>query len=116
MPWHTPSRGLVRPSTDRIAAAAFEKLEDRVAVAATATLAGTGLIFDGMPQLIVPNEPPPLARPNSGRGHTGSPETSHPQPHHKKHHGGGGGGHHGAPSQQGHKKQNENSSGGVKRV
>src|SRR6185295_17834367 len=108
MPWHTPSRGFVRPSTDRISAAAFEKLEDRVAVAATATLAGSGIIFDGMPQLIVPNEPPPLARPTTGAVHTDPLETAHPKTHHKKHHGGGGGGHGGAAHSHGHKKQNQN--------
>src|ERR1043165_7361743 len=114
MPWHTPSRGFVRPSIDRIGAAGFEKLEDRVAVAATATLAAGGIIFDGAPQLVVANEPPPIARPTTGLVHTDPLGHSRPQQHHKKHKGGGGGGHGHAPSQQGHKKQEANSNGKVK--
>src|SRR6185436_4989127 len=118
MPWHTPSRGFVRPSTDRISAAAFEKLEDRVAVAATATLAGSGIIFDGMPQLIVRNELPPIARTKTGAVHTDPLGMGQQKNHHKKEKKGGGGGHgrgH-APVHHGHKKQNLNSGGGAKNV
>src|SRR3954471_20600697 len=118
MPWHTPSRGFDRPSTDRISAAAFEKLEDRVAVAATATLAGSGIIFDGMPQLIVRNELPPIARAKTGAVHTDRVGTGQQKNHHKKEKKGGGGGHgHGhAPVHHSQKKQQNTGGGGVKNV
>jgi hypothetical protein len=116
MPWHTPSRGFVRSSTDRMAAAGFEKLEDRVAVAATATLAASGIIFDGAAQIIVPKELPPISKAVTAAVHTDPLGVGHGQPaHHKKHKGGGGVGHgHAAAGQQGHKKQNDHISTGVK--
>ena len=59
MPWHTPSHGVGLSICS--GPVHFEKLEDRVAVAATATLAASGIIFDGAPQLMVSNEAPPIA-------------------------------------------------------
>src|SRR5882762_10860698 len=68
MPWLKPAHRVVRLSTGGIGTH-FEKLEDRIAVAATATLAAGGIIFDGAPQLFAHNEAPPLPR-SSGGGST----------------------------------------------
>src|SRR2546423_3082512 len=81
MPWQKPAHRVIRLSIGGIGTH-FEKLEDRVAVAATATLAAGGIIFDGAPQLFASNEAPLLPR-SSGSG--GSAPAPHP-PHHKPAH------------------------------
>src|SRR4051794_41952957 len=77
MPW-LKSFGRVSGSNS-IAWGGLEKLEDRVAVAATATLAAGGIIFDGAPQLFATNEPKPLSR---AAGSGGLPSGGD-APHHK---------------------------------
>src|SRR5438552_8279240 len=114
MPWQMPSHRVGRLSTR--GAIQFEKLEDRVAVAATATLAAGGIIFDGMPQLIVPNEQPPLPRQVAGTSGTENlAPQSHKPAHHKHKHGGSGGSNRHAPSHHANKRQSESNSGDAKR-
>src|SRR5437899_157374 len=117
MPWHKPSHRVVRLSTCYAASASFEKLEDRVAVAATATLAASGIIFDGAPQLFATNEPPPLSR-TAGSGGA-PPAAGHWQDHKADHHrhgkgAGGSGGHRSVPSHHGHKTKSDKGTGGAK--
>src|SRR5258705_9339815 len=86
MPWHKPSHRVVCLPASYVPSAHFEKLEDRVAVAATATLAASGIIFDGAPQLMVTNEAPPLERAGgSGAAHTSDLRPQDQKPIHHKH-------------------------------
>src|SRR2546423_13607814 len=77
MPWLKPAHRVIRLSIGGIGTH-FEKLEDRVAIAATATLAAGGIIFDGAPQLFASNEAPLLPRSSGSGGLTPPPP---PPPH-----------------------------------
>jgi len=105
MPWLKPSHLVVRLSTRGIGTV-FEKLEDRVAVAATATLAASGIIFDGAPQLFA-HEAPPLPR-TGGKTPAAPPANSHSHKpaHHKHGKGASASGGQGAASS--HKNKNDN--------
>src|SRR5215212_9840239 len=88
----------------------LEKLEDRIAVAATATLAASGLIFDGATQAVVaaPSPAQPVYQGIAvAPSHAHAPTEHHHKPAKPKHGKGAGGGHarrHGG-NHGGHKKQ-----------
>src|SRR2546421_10395511 len=91
MPWQKPAHRVIRLSIRGIGTH-FEKLEDRVAIAATATLAAGGIIFDGAAQLFASNEAPLLPRSSGSGGSPPSPPTQHGKtaPHNKGKRAGGG--------------------------
>src|SRR3954471_10965423 len=78
MPWLKTFGRVVRPSLN-FNSSNLEKLEDRIAVAATATLAASGLIFDGAEQQVMA-----APKAHGAAAHAQEAHAQAPKPHHQK--------------------------------